>query len=627
MYKLREISSKILFIVGALAALFHIVALIFYPLSASSFRSIHLLLMLSIVYLRNPFAKKSGKGNIHADNYLFLGLSIMTAMYAFFEIENISRRAGIRTTTGDIVLGIICTICVLEAARRTTGLALPIIAMAFIAYAVFGHHIPGTLGHRAYSIKRLVTTLYTYDGIFGTAMSTAATYVVIFVVFAAFLERTGCGDAFFKIATGISGNKRGGPAKVSTISSALFGSISGSAVANVAATGAFTIPLMKKIGYEEDFAGAVEAAASTGGQIMPPVMAAGAFLMAEFLGVKYTTVSISALIPALLYFICIWVSIDSYSGRKQLRGMDKSELPNIVQVLKEDWLVLMPLVLLVVLLMVFGFSAIRCAFYAIVASIVVTWFYKDRRMNLKDIVTTLSRGGVDAASTACSCACAGIVIGIINMTGLGLKISSFIISFSGNSLFLALLLSMLTALIFGMGLPTTVSYLLCVSILSPALIDLGALPIAAHLFIFYFACLSGITPPVALAAYTAAGISGGKPIATGFQAVKLAIVAFVIPYMFVYNTAYIANGTGVEIALAITVGICVVFALAGSVYGFLIRRLNWYHRIGLAVSALFLIYPVQKYDLIGLALFVMMILIIVIQSKCEKKSAPSASAE
>jgi len=597
--------KKFAYFTGIAMSIYHVVVLIFFPLSPDKFRSTHLLFVTLMIFLTCPAGRKQGE-KIGLNNILLIVLSFSTCAYAYLQIVNLYAKLGVWINAADIVFGVICIIVVLEAARRTTGLALPIISVVFMLYGLFGQYIPGVLGHTGYSIKRLIFAIYSYDGIFGTPLETCATYVVMFILFSSFLEKTGAGEYFLELAKAVAGHLRGGPAKMAVISSALFGTISGSAVANVAGTGSITIPLMKKIGYRSQFAGAVEAVASTGGQIMPPIMAAGAFLMADILGISYLDIAKAAVIPALLYFFTVWISIDFESAKVGLEGLKKEDIPSVKKLIKEGWTLLLPLVILIFLMVVVRYSAIRSAFFCMIACMAVCLLDKKRKFTWKDFCDTCYEGGKGASLVAGACACAGIVIGVMGLTGLGGKISSLVISFSDGWLILALLLSMLTAILFGMGLPTTVSYLLCVSVLSPVLIDMGVAPLAAHLFIFYFACLSAITPPVALAAYTGAGIAGGKPIATAFEATKLGAVAFFVPYMFVFNPAFLLEGDLPQIGWSLLVGICSCFAVAACCQGYFILRLNWALRCGFAVDAGLLFYQDVAMDLWGILLFALL---------------------
>lgn len=608
-----------LLITGVIMTLFYIVTLVLYPLSPDIFRTVHMLMISIMVFLSFPLMKKSNIKKFGFNNVVFIVLSAATFIYAIFQVENVLDRGGIYTTNYDLILGTIAIIVVLEATRRTVGPALPIIALIFLLYAKFGQFIPGTLGHTGYSYKRIITSVYTYDGIFGMATAVMATFVAMFIIFAEFLDLTGVGSVFLELSKGIAGKMRGGPAKIATLASAFFGSISGSAVANVAATGSFTIPLMKKIGYKPYFAAAVESAASTGGQFMPPIMAAGAFLMTEIVGVPYLAVIKAALIPALLYYTIVWVTIDFRSAKRGLKGLSKDQIPDTKKILKKNWATLLPLVVLIFTLVILRYSPIKSAFYSLVLSLVVAFFYKDRRPGVLEIATTMSKAARAISTIAAACACAGIVIGLIGLTGLGLKIATLIINLSGGKLLFALFLSMLTAILFGMGLPTTVSYLLCVAVLSPVLIRLGIDSLAANLFIFYFAALSGITPPVALAAYTGAGIAGSKPMETAFQAVRMAAIAFFLPYMFVYNNALMMEGSIFEIAKAIIFALFACFALSGLFEGWLYGEISRVRRVFLLIAAGCLIYPHLLYNLVGSVLFVVVLGVQVIKDKQSKE--------
>lgn len=628
----KKISGKLIAVIGVLFSLYHIVVLNFLPRPAMAFRSTHLLLILLLVYLIYPFFKRDKVKDAptwkrvvnDCINVIFIAASVTCMVYAYFHLETILYSSGIFTTKTDIVMGIIAIICVLEATRRTNGLALPIIGLVFVAYAFFGNHIPGMLGHQGYNIKRIITALFTYDGIFGTALDTAATFVVMFVIFAAFLEKTGAGAAFFDLASSIAGAQRGGPAKVAVIACALFGTISGSAVAAVAACGAIIIPLMLKMNYDKTMSAASVSAAAIGGQIMPPVMAAGAFLMAEYLGMKYVAIAKAAVIPAVMYFFTIWISVDAIAAKNGLNGLNKDELPKLKAVLKKDWPLFIPLVLLIVLLTIVGFSAIKSAFFAMLACVVVCMFKKETRMSVQSIFQTLISSARGAASTAAACACAGIVIGCIGLTGLGLKISSVIISFSHGNVLPALILSMLTAILFGMGLPTTVSYILCANVLAPVLTSMGILPLAAHMFIFYFACLSGITPPVALAAYTGAGIAGSKAIPTATLGCKLAIVAFFVPYMFVYNNAFLMEGSIAPILWAVFCGIVMCYGMTAAIQGHLIRGLNPVLRVLFFASAVCMFLQSIVLDVIGIVVFAALIAYLFLQKRKENTAATPA---
>lgn len=600
----EKVRNYVIAALSLILVVYTIVGLIIYPFPSDIIRTSLLIVTLPIVFLTVPASKKNGK--IRWFDYLFLFMGLAAFIYAFFQMEEMYARGGVWTTPADIVFTVIGIIVILEATRRTVGNALPIIALLFILYTLFGQHLPGMFGHNPYSIRRIATSIFCYEGIFGTVSQAVSTFVLMFMIFAAFLEQTGTGEIFMNISKAIAGGKQGGPARVAVVSSALFGSISGSAVANVAATGSITIPMMKKLGYSPRFSGAVEAAASTGGQIMPPVMAAGAFLMAEYLGIGYGQVIIAAAIPAILYFLTIWISVGAVAGKRKMPALSKDELPKMKDLMKKDWYMLAPIVLVVVLLVGFNMSAIRSAFFGCVASYIVGVINKARRQSLgfKGLLAICVSSAKGIAPLAASCSCAGIIVGCITITGFALKVSTLIMSIGGNTGFFALLLAMLVAIIFGMGLPTTVSYILCVSVLAPALISMNFNPIAAHLFIFYFACLSGLTPPVALAAYTGASIAGSKPFETAVESCKLAIIAFVIPYMFMYNNAYLFSGSLVGIIQACVCGICLCYALSAVLQGFWKQNCNMVWRAIYLVISVLLILQSNFTDYLGVGLFV-----------------------
>ncbi|WP_404332203.1 TRAP transporter permease [Mesobacillus maritimus] len=614
---MKDVSFKL---AGVVLSLFVVWTLNFYPLGPDLFRPAIVLLSAIIIFTVY-------KSKFRWLDYILLILGVITFGYALREIEGILDRAGIFTTNLDLIFGTLAILLILEMTRRTVGIALPVIGLLFFLYAVYGHMLPGDLAHNGYSYKRVITALFTYNGIFGMPLAVAATFVAMFIVFAAILELTGVGKIFLDLSKGIAGRTRGGPAKMATLASALFGSISGSAVANVASTGSFTIPMMKKLGYKGTFAAAVESAASTGGQIMPPIMAAGAFLMADILGVPYSEIMKAALIPAILYFVTIWFSIDLRSARRNLKGLPANELPNVKKLLLKDGMMLIPLLVLIIELAVFKVSPIRAALIAIFISLILSLFSKQRRPNIKGIYDSLFEASKGIVSIIAPVACAGIVIGVIGLTGVGGKIASAVISLSGGSLFIALVLAMVTAIIFGMGLPTTVSYLLVVAVLAPVLSELGIAPIAAHLFIFYYACLSGITPPVALAAYTGANIAGAPPMKTAFEASRLAIAAYVLPFLFVLEPALLMNGSGAEVIVQTTIAMVGILALASSLEGWLFGELSRLKRGILFTASIILIIPEWVTDIIGILLLVVIASLQFIKSRSSQYSNNDSKME
>ncbi len=555
---------------------------------------------------------------LHVVNVILIILTIMTFGYSMIFVEDMMERAGIDNTVPDLVCASLGFIIVLECTRRLVGWALPMIGAFFFTYAFWGTWVPGQLGHGGYPYARVIIAVFGYDGILGLATAIAGTFVAMFMVFGAILDATGAGAFFMDLAKAMAGRQRGGPAKIATVASAFFGTISGSAVANVATTGTFTIPLMMRTGYSSTFAAAVEATASTGGMIMPPVMAAGAFVMAEILGVAYLQIMKAALIPALLYFFTVWIAIDLRAARLGLKGISTKDTPPLRATLTQDGHLLVPLFVLIYLLVIVKASPIKAAFWAMASAYIVSHVRKKTMLGFSQLIKALDKGGRMIISVAVPCACAGVVIGAVGLTGLGMNIANVIIALSGNKMILVMILSMAVALIFGMGLPATVSYLLCVAVLAPALITMGIWPIAAHLFIFYFAILSGITPPICMAAYTGAGISGSKPMETGFAAVKLAIAAFILPYIFCYQPVLLMHGGSGEIIRAIAFGTLGVFSLAASVEGWLIGPSNWVVRLLLGVSAVLLLYPGWGPDLVGLGLLSALVIYQAIQKRILK---------
>jgi TRAP transporter 4TM/12TM fusion protein len=475
-------------------------------------RGVHLLFGVLLVFLLYPGVKKGPLKVLGRtlDMLLMVG-GAAGLLYIVSQYRNIAMRGG-APNTADLVFGSIVILVTLEATRRVLGPALSMIGAVSLAYALFGDHIPGEWGHRGVFLDELVEYQFlTTEGLFSIPLGASANFIFLFILFGAFLVSSGTGDFFIKFANSLAGHLRGGPAKVAVLSSAAFGTISGSAVANVVSTGSFTIPLMKKIGYRPVFAGAVESVASTGGQIMPPVMGAGAFIMADMLGISYLRVCMAAAIPAVLYFFALLYMVHMEALRQGLRGLPRAELPRLGRVLKEGGYLLLPAPFLVILL-VLGYSPMKAGFWSIVAVLLVSSLKRVSRMSPRQILETLERGARGSLEVLTACATAGIVIGVVTQTGLGLKFSSLVIQAAGGQLLLALIFVMVTSLILGMGLTTSAAYILTVILGGPVLTKLGVDPLAAHMFVFYYACLSTITPPVALAAFAGAGIAGSPPL-------------------------------------------------------------------------------------------------------------------
>ncbi|WP_335869915.1 TRAP transporter permease [Bacillus sp. 2205SS5-2] len=579
--------------------------------------SIHLGFALSLIFLLFPARKNSlKKGKVAWYDLILAGVSIVVGSYLPIMHETIVNRVGIMTTT-DFVIGLLAIVLVLEATRRAVGMPITVIASLFLLYMYYGRSMPGFLSHRGYDLDDIVKTMFfTGEGILGTPLYVSATFIFLFLLFGSFLVKTGVGQYFNDLAVAIAGKRVGGPAKVAIFSSALQGTISGSSVANVVTSGSFTIPMMKKLGYKKEFAGGVEAAASTGGQLMPPIMGAAAFLMVEFIeGITYWEIAKAAAIPALLYFTGIWIMTHFEAKRIGLRGLTEEEMPNRREVLKKIYL-LIP-ILTVVILLVSGMSVMRAALWSIVSTIVVSAIRKDTRIGLKKAIEALVDGARTALAVAAATACAGIIVGVVTKTGLGLTLANGLVDLAGDlassesgKLLLTLFFTMIASIILGMGSPTTANYVITSTIAAPAIILLGAPELAAHLFVFYFGIIADITPPVALAAFAAAGVSGGEPIRTGVSAAKLAIAAFIIPYMFVLSPELLMIDTTIPNLLwIIFTAVTGMIAIGGGMIGFWYRKLHWVERIISVIAGLLLIYPQIHTDFIGLAVFVGMLVL------------------
>jgi TRAP transporter 4TM/12TM fusion protein len=564
--------------------------------------SIHLGFSIFLIFLVYPFTSKSRKVKNRFPIYdlIFGIIGALTTVYVIVFYQDFIFRIDNAPTIPDLIVGAITIVLVLEISRRTMGLSMPVVAAVFLAYAFLGCYMPPVFRHRGYDLERVISHLFSEQGIFNIPIGISVRYVFLFILFGSFLEFSGGGKFLIDLATAMFGGTRGGPAKAETVSSAFFGTISGSAVANVIGTGTFTIPMMKSIGYKSHFAAAVECVSSTGGQIMPPVMGAGAFILAELVGISYLDVCKAAAIPAVLYFLSIFVMIDLEAAKTGLKGLPWSELPRLGLLIKKDYLFIIPIFALIFFLVGLKTTATMAGFWATVITFAVTFFKKETRMGWRKILDTLADGAIKATQVAAVCACAGIIIGIVALTGIGLKISAIMIELGGMSILLSLVIAMCISLILGMGLPTTAAYIICAAIVAPSLIKLGLPPLGAHLFIFYFSCLSAITPPVAVAAYVAAGIARANPLQVGFTAVRLGIAAFIVPYMFIYGPALLLKEYTSSILWAILTALVGVTALASAMERwFMGQRASWLQTSLLFVGALLLIKPGLTTDLIG----------------------------
>lgn len=579
-------------------------------------RSIHVAAILVLTFALYPPARRAGRRNIPFYDWILLGAAISTAVYLYVEYDELIRRAGINTTT-DIVFAAILTVLVIEAARRVTGWALPTLAVVFLIYARFGRSFPGMFRHRGYSFEDIMNQMYLQtEGIYGTAIGVSATYIFLFVLFGAVLQKSGMGQFFNDIALALAGQSRGGPAKVAVLASGFLGSINGAAVANVVTTGAFTIPLMKKVGYRATFAGAVESAASVGGQILPPIMGASAFIMAETLGVPYKTIALAAIIPALLYFLGILFQVHLRATRRGLKGISRENLPAVKEVMKERGHLLLPLIFLLYMLFFTGYTILFSALLTIIVTVLVAELRPATRMGIKDIIGSLELGAKTAVSVAVACAVVGIIVGVVTLTGFGVKLANAIVTFGAGNLILSLALTMVACIILGMGLPSIPTYIITATMAAPALGQLGVEPLVAHMFVFYFGLFANITPPVALASFAAAGLSGADPMRTGFQSMRLALAGYIIPYMFVLNPALLMQGVSWSEALAVSVtAILGVALLAVAVEGFLFVEVPVYFRVLFVIAALLMLSPNWSTDLIGVAVGALAVVLQVLRAK------------
>lgn len=519
------------------------------------------------------------------------------------------------------VLGIIITLLTLESGRRVLGNILPIIAIIAIAYAYFGDKIPGLFGHRGYNMQRITLAIFSDRGVYGTPIGTSATNVYLFLLFAAYLAVSGADQIFQDIAIAAAGRKRGGPAKMAVIASAFFGTISGSCVANVVSTGAFTIPLMKKNGYQAKFAGAVEAVASTGGQIMPPIMGAAAFVLADVTGISYAEVCIAAVLPAVMYYVCLFKMVDLESVKYDLKGLPEDQIPDMKESLARGMKLFIPVAVLLIMMIGLKTTPMKAAIWAIAAILILGFLVKKERMTIQDVVDGALSAGKSLCSVVGACATAGIVVAIFSLTGLGLKFSNFIVQLGNNALIPSLILSMLVCAVLGMGLPTTAAYIVCATAIAPALTGLGVPTLAAHLFLLYFASLSAITPPVAVASYAAAGIAEENPMKVGFTAVKLGITGFILPFAFALNPDYITFGFNLQTLMTWLSGMVIAYALAVSFQGYVEGKISVIERFLYVVMIALVIVPYFWSSLVGIVLFVLAYGYRELQAKKQVKAA------
>lgn len=595
--------------VSVTAAIFHLYAAGISPFTALVQRPVHLALMATLGFLgvgvqfhqrsrkTGELDQESGPPRIGPLNWVLAGLSVLACLYLASENQELVSRSG-NPTPLDLVAGGVMVALVLELARRATGWGLVTVCIMALAYAFSGPYLPGFLAHRGYGATRIVEQLFlSTEGIWGVPLGVSADFVYLFVLFGVVLDTAGGGALLIALANKVAGRTRGGPAKTAAVASAFMGSLSGSAVANVVTTGTFTIPLMKRAGFQPFFAGAIEAAASTGGQLMPPVMGAGAFILATWTNIPYLEVAAAAIIPAILYYAALLAAIHFRACAMGIEPVREASPEKIGDKLH----LLLPLAA-IVLLLAMGRSPMRAAFWGVISALVMAFLRPATRPSLPELGEVMERGGRGAVQVAAACAAAGIVVGVASLTGIGLRMSELIVTVSGGNLLAALMLTAIGSIILGMGLPTTAAYVVLAALGAPALVQLGVPLLAAHLFIFYFGCISNVTPPVSLAAFAAAGISGSPALKTAMTAAILAGAGFLVPFMFVYGPELLLIGTPVEIMLAFVTGLLGVIALASAGMGYARRPLRAWERAIAGCAALSLVYPNIPTDAVGLVL-------------------------
>ena len=603
----REMSGLWGYIINGICILFaafQLYTATFGILDAHLQRAIHLTFGFLLIFLLYPTRQSWSKTKMNPIDVLFALAGACSAMYIVYNYNELVLRAGMNTET-DFIVALIGTVLVFEAARRVVGWPMIIVALVFLLYAFFGPYVPGIMAHRGVGLEEMFDHLFfTTEGIFGTPMGVSSTFIYLFILFGAYLEATGLGKFFIDLANAIAGWAAGGPAKVAVLSSGLMGTVSGSSVGNVAGTGSFTIPMMKKLGYRPAFAGAVEAAASTGGQLMPPVMGAAAFLMAEFVGVPYFDVVKAAVIPAMLYYIGVWLGVHYEAKKFGLKGTPRDQLPKFKDLFLEKGHLAIPLIVIIYLL-VSGYTPMRAALAAIALSIICACLRKSTRISFKQVIQGLIDGSKGVLGVLIACATAGIIIGVVTKTGVGLKVATALLDLAGGKLLPAMFFTMITSLILGMGVPTTANYVITSTIAAPALIQMQVPVLAAHMFAFYFGIVADVTPPVALAAYAGAGIAGANPMRCGVIAAKLAIAAFIVPYIFVLAPELLMiNATAFTITYRALTAIIGMWGVSMSMIGFCQNLLNLPQRLAFLVGGVCMIIPGTLTDGIGIALII-----------------------
>ncbi|MDR2614167.1 MAG: TRAP transporter permease [Candidatus Accumulibacter sp.] len=592
--------AKLVMLVAVAMSCFHFYTSGFGLLPAQHQGAVHLAFTLLLTIFLYPASKKSIRDGVPWYDIVVALLGVCASLYLVVNYMSLVERSGLPSDL-DLFWGFVLIFVLLEATRRISNPVLPCLAVVCLLYCYLGNVLPGSIGHRGFSISRIVNHMYLgTEGIFGTPLEVSSTFVFMFILFGAVLEKTGVGKFIIDISLALAGWASGGPAKVTVVASGIMGTVSGSSVANVCTVGMFTIPLMKSVGYRPHFAAAVEAAASTGGQIMPPVMGAGAFIMAQFLGWPYIDVAKAAVIPALLYYTAVLIQVHFEAKRLGLSGIARENLPNVWYLLRTRGFLLLPLGAIIYLL-VAGYTPLMAAFWGILVSIPLSWLNKETRLTPKKLIEAFESGARSSLGVACACACVGFIVGTGTLTGLALRIAGGIVDLSGGLLLPTLLLTMCASILLGTGLPTTANFIVTSTMAAPALKLLGVPDIAAYMFVFYFGIAADLTPPVALAAYAAAGIAGADPMKAGVTSVKLALAGFLVPYIYVYNPILLfVDATPLPMIQATITSLAGVYLLSMATIGYYNGHLSWPMRIVALAGALGLLIPGTLSDLGGL---------------------------
>jgi len=595
--------------VAAAMAIYHILVLgRFFDIvtDPQKLYAMHLTFVVVLAFLLIP--GRHGQARPTVIDWLLVLMTVIVVGYVFLTFEDLTQRAGVFPTREDVIVGVLLVIVTIEASRRATGNSLPILCAIFAVYPFIGPYLPGLLAHKGFSFNTVISFLFSDNGIYGIPIQVSARDVYLFILFGAFLEASNIGKFIVDLGLSVAGGRRGGPAKVSIVTSALFGTASGSSAANVMVDGVINIPLMKATGFRSAVAGGIEAMNSTGGQIVPPVMGAAAFLMADILGMPYSQVAVAAVGPALLYYVAAYWMIDLYAASQNLHGLPRKDLPRLGTIMFQHGYLLLPLVVLLYAIMGRGESPFRAALYGLGVAVVVSLFRADTRLTLRRIIGAMEEGGKRTIEIGVSCAAAGIIVGILALTGLGGKFSEVLINLTGGNLLLALFGTMIAAIILGTGLPTTAAYAIGASVLAPALIKLGALPLAAHMFLFYFSVISAVTPPVAFASFAAASIAKAPMWDTSIESMRFGIAGYIVPFMVVYGSSLLVGvAPWPETLLALATGAIGTLCLAAAVIGYITRPATLVERGLLLAAALFLIKPGLATDLVGLGLLVVVL--------------------